>query len=283
MRTLVLITMIAALSLLGCENETTRYIEVEVPVEVDNPPSTPQGVFSVTGNGKVTIIWLSVQDEDLDHYEVWWSPDDNVFSYVGSTPDTFYVDEDVDNGTTYFYAVLAVDAAGNESELSRESVFDTPRLDGKNIFIYSMNTDPDKSGFDFTTQSIVPYDSTVADFYIDYDVGLQAMFINVGVFLADYTDIQDMGFTYSFDEIGYAPDTTVGWSEVGWLELLEGHTYVIWTADNHFAKIRVTSISKPIGILFDWAYQEATGNPELARPQHDDNYLNRTISGTLLK
>lgn len=283
MKKLTLIVMIAALGLLGCENETTRYIEVEVPVEIDNPPNTPQGVFSVTGDNKVTIIWLSVQDDDLDHYEVWWSPDDSAFSYVGSTTDTFYIDEVVDNGTTYFYAVLAVDTAGNESALSRESVFDTPRPEGKNIFIYSMNVNPDEAGFDFTTQTIVPYDSEVADIYIDYDAGLEAMFLNVGQFLADYTDIQDMGFTYSFDEIGYAPDTTVGWSEVGWLELLNGHTYVIWTADNHFAKIRVSLITKPLGVVFDWAYQEATGNPELARPQHDEDYLNRTISGTLLK
>jgi hypothetical protein len=37
---------------------------------------------------------------------------------------------------------------------------------------------------------------------------------------------------------------------------------VIWTADNHFAKIRVTAVS-PNFVEFDWAYQIADGNPEL--------------------
>ena len=37
-----------------------------------------------------------------------------------------------------------------------------------------------------------------------------------------------------------------------------GHTYVIWTWDNHFAKIRIKSISNE-RVVFDWAYQLLEG------------------------
>ncbi|MEO0156993.1 MAG: hypothetical protein ABIL07_07755, partial [candidate division WOR-3 bacterium] len=70
------------------------------------------------------------------------------------------------------------------------------------------------------------------------------------------------GYTASFDEIGYAPDD--GWSPTGIVEAIVGHTYVIWTWDNHFAKIRVASL-KPGYVIFDWAYQVDPGNPELVR------------------
>ena len=41
-----------------------------------------------------------------------------------------------------------------------------------------------------------------------------------------------------------------------------GHTYVIWTWDNHFAKIRVKTISNE-RIVFDWAYQLLEGEQQL--------------------
>jgi hypothetical protein len=272
----IILMAITMMALAGCNEETTRYIEI------DRAPAIPQGVYSVTGDGEVFISWLHVQDEDLSHYNVWWSPDDNTFELVGSTEENFFVDNDVDNGTTYFYAVSAVDNAGNESELSMETVFDTPRPEGENLILLDRYTNCALSGFDFSTQTIVACDSTVADIYIDYDIGLGSFFLNVGDTLAALTDIQDMGFTYDFDEIGYAPDTTVGWSDVGWLEIIEGHTYVIWTADDHFAKLRVTNIGFPL-VVFQWAYQVDQSNPELARPHHDDNYLDRTIRGTIIK
>ena len=47
-----------------------------------------------------------------------------------STDASRYVDDDVRNGSTYFYAVSAYDYDGNESELSPEQVYDTPRPSG---------------------------------------------------------------------------------------------------------------------------------------------------------
>ena len=106
---------------------------------------------------------------------------------------------------------------------------------------------------------------------------LGTFFINV----ADVnTDIQDMGYTYDFDDIGYSPSE--GWSSIGWTEVIDRHTYIIWTNDNHFAKLRVININGTSSVEFQWAYQTDTGNPELARPQHDEDYLKRTIDGMII-
>jgi len=270
--------MVLALLIAGCEDETTKYIEV--PVEIDVDPAVPQGVYSITGDGIVYIYWLPVQDDDLDYYRVWWSPDDDEYTFMANTTDEFYFDSDVDNGETYFYAVSAVDLAGNESELSYETVFDTPRPEGL-VMLTDFFDVEETSGFDFSTAQRVPYNFSTADIYLEYDAGLGTFFINVG---DEYTDIQDMGYTYDFDDIGYSPDD--GWSAVGWSEVILGHTYIIWTEDDHFAKIRVLAVNGISSVEFQWAYQTSSsdlGRPELARPQHDEDYLRHTIDGIIIK
>jgi len=275
MKHLIIGSLIALMvGLTGCEEKTTRYIEI------DREPAVPQGVYTITGDNAVYIFWLPVQDKDLDYYKVWWSDEaDGLYELVEKSDVESYVDTVVSNGTTYFYAVSAVDRAGNESELSYETVYDTPRPEG-NLFLFDFNVTPDDAGFDFSRHLTVPFNNDSADVYLEYDAGAETFFLNAANLL---TDIQDMGFTYDFDEINVAPDTTVGWSAVGWAELIAGHTYVIWTADDHFAKLRVYNIIGTAGAYFQWAYQEAVGNPELARPQHDEEYLRRDVQMTMLK
>jgi hypothetical protein len=41
-----------------------------------------------------------------------------------------------------------------------------------------------------------------------------------------------------------------------------GHTYVIWTWDNHYAKVRIKAISNE-RLVFDWAYQLLEGEQQL--------------------
>lgn len=275
----LIIAMIFLVSFLACEDETTKYIEN------DSDPAIPQGVYSVTGDNLVTVYWNPVQDSDLDYYKVWRSDNDTQYTRIATTDTTFYADDSVSNDDTYYYAVSSVDLSGNESALSPETVFDTPRPKG-NTVLSNFKTEPSHGGFDFSTHSVVPYNSINADIYLEYDTVFRAPDTTAEVFFINVAninvDIQDMGYTSDFDEIGYAPDS--GWSEVGWVEVIFGHTYIIWTSDNHFAKIRVYQVFEPSFILIDWAYQGAVGNPELARPQHDaDEYLRRTLNMKILK
>ncbi len=276
MKALIIISiLLLAVFFLGCEDETTRY------VSSDGAPATPQGVYSITGDERVTIYWLPVQDGDLEEYRVWWSNDDSLYYFMDATTETFYVDDSVTNGITYYYAVSAVDRAGNESDLSYEMVFDTPRSAGINIIIFDYNDNPEGAGFDFSSaDSTIPYNSDSADIYLEYDTVQSTYYFHTA---NDTTGIQDVGYTYDFDEMGYAPE--FGWSTSGTVEGILGHTYVIKTGDRHYAKIRVDFIiTNPRGLMFDWAYQDAVGNRELAPPHNDeDDNSSNIIDGQLLK
>ena len=151
--------------------------------------------------------------------------------------------------------MTAVDQALNESDLSYEDVFDTPRPEGYGVIAYEV----EPSGFEFYTHQLKNWDAEYVDIFFDYipDDGVFWMVATDG------TDIQDYGYTESIDEASWAP--TEGWSDFGKVEVILGHTYIIWTYDNHFAKVRITGINlgNEGNVRFDWAYQIDTGNPEL--------------------
>jgi hypothetical protein len=77
-----------------------------------------------------------------------------------------------------------------------------------------------------------------------------------------FTDIQDAGYA-QLDEVDWAPDG--GWSPSGDVPLIEGHTYIVWIWDDHFAKFRVRQLNSE-RVILDWAYQVDLGNPELSVP-----------------
>ncbi|MGE5497630.1 MAG: hypothetical protein ACM3Q2_06160, partial [Syntrophothermus sp.] len=84
----------------------------------------------------------------------------------------------------------------------------------------------------------------------------------------DDSDIQAMGKTQDIYDIPTAPSR--GWSPTKDTLAVIGHTYVIWTWDNHFAKIRITNITSE-RITFDWAYQEVKGNKDLKTGRDMEN------------
>ena len=49
------------------------------------------------------------------------------------------------------------------------------------------------------------------------------------------------------------------------MPLIEGHSYIVWTWDNHYAKFRVASVTSD-RVIVGWAYQSDEGNPELLLP-----------------
>ncbi|MCI0329879.1 MAG: hypothetical protein L0196_02850 [candidate division Zixibacteria bacterium] len=271
---------VLTLILAGCNDTKTVY----VTGPGNEAPAAPRGVTSTTGDGQVWVDWYPNGESDLDFYRVWRALQyAGPYSAIADVTGSSYLDQNVNNTTTYFYAVSAFDKAGNESALSPDSTFDTPRPEGSN-YMRDLYVAPGSAGFNFTNSS--PYGIRTAwtdanaDIYLDSVDGV--WFINVTY---PDIDIQDMGYTTSFDEISYAPE--FGWSNVGWVEAIDGHTYVIWTADYRYAKIRITSIDDVNSyVYFDWGYQLSTsqdGNRELkpviGKPQHDPaTYLRRSIA-----
>ena len=49
------------------------------------------------------------------------------------------------------------------------------------------------------------------------------------------------------------------------VESIPGHSYIVLTRDNHYAKFEVRARDDS-GMRMDWAYQIDVDNPELVRP-----------------
>jgi hypothetical protein len=295
-RFLTIILVLSPILLLGCSDNDKSV------TPIDKVPTTPQGVYSITGNSTVYVYWNGIYERDVNHYVVYRSlqattgyvaianvpaePNPNLDLLVYE-----YIDNLAQNGVKYWYAVTAVDNAGQESPLSAEEVFDTPRPEG-NATVLSNDVAPTAAGFNLPTHQVVAWNSTAADLWVDryFDViGVDTVwhvFLNAGLYTDDQTDIQDFGYTEYFDDIGWAPGD--GWSELGYAEALEGHTYIVWTWDDHYAKVRITDISPSGAVSFQWAYQTVQGSFELAppaRPLRDNDGLldKRTVVSQLIK
>lgn len=221
------------------------------------PPSPPTGLATSTGDNFIEVFWNPSPEPDVAGYNVFVSATyEGPYKLIGSTPKTSFVDNGAVNGVTYYYAVTAYDFDGNESDLSKDAAYDVPRPEGYNVILTDYNTIPASAGFDFAGDCVVPYDASNSDMYFDNYGGTLYMDVYMD------TDIEDMGPTNSILDVTVAPSS--GWSSTQDAVLEVGHTYVVWTHDDHYAKFRVTSLS-PGRVIFDWAYQLQTGNQMLKR------------------
>jgi len=257
----------------GCDWQDDK---CSCPVVDTQPPAAPRGLYSVTGDGRVTLGWLSNTEPDVKGYYVWWSESFtgspyHLLAQVLTCRDCYwmeYVHTGAGNGRTLYYAVSAYDEAGHESELSQEEVWDTPRPEGHAAIANAR--DPigyASAGFDLHGRSVLPADSPAVDFYyLYYDEGSGGYLVAGSEYYeAETTEIQDMGYTAGLDEIDFAPDDA-GWSPTGTAEPVLGHTYVLLTRDGHYAKIRLTYVG-PERVSFDWAHQLVPWNRQLSAPE----------------
>ena len=219
------------------------------------PPSPPSGIQVMNGDSRVDIYWNKNRESDIAGYNVYRNKTyEGTYELIGSTSGTYFVDLRADNGKTYYYGIAAYDYNGNESELSYDVVYSTPRPEGFNQSIFDYIRFPNNAGYTFTTYSTVPYDAQDVDLFFELYQGTGYLRVY------DDTDIQDMGATNDIYDIPYAPLN--GWNPNKEEIAIVGHTYVIWTWDNHFAKIRVKNITAD-RIVFDWAFQLVEGEPQL--------------------
>jgi hypothetical protein len=219
----------------------------------------------VTGDHTVYLNWLANTESDVAGYNIRISDCANgpacPYTLVGSTTSHSFTVTGLPNGVRKYFAIEAVDYAGNISDLTYEDVNDTPRPEG---FAQALNNYLEASagsGWDFSAFATRAHDDPSVDMFFGDNGSVTLMFV------PDLsTDIQDAGYTTSLDDVDFSP--TTGWSPTGAVELIPGHSYIVWTRDDHYAKFRVTDIvpagpSTPKRVIFDWAYQVATGNREL--------------------
>ncbi|NOT33637.1 MAG: hypothetical protein HOP12_05635 [Candidatus Eisenbacteria bacterium] len=249
---LLLLVLIA-----GCDDKVTR--------RDYSAPAAPRGVSSVTGDATVYLRWLENTESDVEGYRVYEAAcangPDCPYDPIGVTTGSVFTVTGLANGDTRYFAVAAYDREGNESELSFDTVFDTPRPEGFDRFLDNYLDRPDFSGWDFSAQTARNWEDARTDMFMGHNGTVYQMFV------PDFaTDIQDAGYGSSLDAIDFAP--TAGWSPTGSVELIEGHCYVVWTRDNNYAKFRVSHIFPATSgaaarVVFDWAYQVDPGNREL--------------------
>jgi hypothetical protein len=239
-------------ALAGCDD--VLLVDVSCP-----PPPAPLAVTSVTADEEVILYWLVPEEAAVEEFVVYRSASAyGSYVEIGHTHDLQFSDLTVRNGQTYFYAVTAVDPCGQESELSREIVHDTPRPEGYDARIHdAAGPNAVFSGWDLSAYRTRPWDHPDTDFYFVSGEDGVRLFVAADL----RTDIQDAGYA-GFDDVTWAP--VEGWSPTGTVEVITGHVYVVWTRDNHFAKVRVTGQDGG-SVRFDWAYQVAPDNPELLR------------------
>jgi len=219
------------------------------------PPSPPSGIIVINGDNRVDLSWYQNRESDISGYNVYYSYSyDGKYTLIGSTNENYFIDDGASNGNTYYYAVAAFDYNGNESELSYDVIYSTPRPEGFNQSILDYRNFPDQGGYSFTTYSTVPYDDNSTDFFFENYNG--DFYIDVW----DDSEIQDAGSTQDIYDVANAP--TGGWSSTKDEVARVGHTYIIWTWDNHYAKIRINAITND-RISFDWAFQLVEGERQL--------------------
>ncbi len=265
------LSILAVLAVAGCE-EKTRYITVA------DAPATPVGVYSVTGDGYVDVFWQANNDGgNTEGYGVYryngtvGGNDEYVLiGEVDAAPfrEVYgYRDNNVQNGNTYYYAINAYNGYG-ESDLSDPDAFDTPRPQGSST-IDLTNQDLKRGGWDFSERRTRVWDSVDSDIFFEYDADLDAFFIWSG---RDDVYIQSFGYTADITDVNWG-EPGGGWNNVGWMELVEGHAYIIGMGaldeeDNseNYATVRVTGLDYlDERVNFEWAYQTDRFNPELKR------------------
>lgn len=279
------LSLLAALTVFGCE-EKTKYITRE------DTPETPLGVYSVTGDGYVDIYWQANNDGGLtDGYGIYryshTEGDQDVYVKIGTVndgniaydPDSgvregSYRDNNVSNGSTYYYAISAFNVFG-ESELSVRDAQDTPRPDGNSSMDLTAE-DQNRLGWDFSQSRTRNWTSVDADVFFEYDSQNDAFFIWSN---RDDVYLQSFGYTNSLKDVNWG-EPGGGWNNVGWMQLVEGHAYLVGIGDvdqegtsQNYGVVRITSLNTSTQeISFEWAYQTAQFNPELKQAPTNGEY-----------
>ncbi|MGV8152530.1 MAG: hypothetical protein ACP5OG_05605 [Candidatus Nanoarchaeia archaeon] len=83
-------------------------------------PYTITSLEAIGNKGSIKLSWFF--DSDVEHYNIYKSNKPNIgyIDFYRSVNLDEFIDNDVENGKTYYYRVCAVDSAGNKGDLSKE-------------------------------------------------------------------------------------------------------------------------------------------------------------------
>jgi parallel beta-helix repeat protein len=92
-------------------------------MSIDPAPSAPSGIVAEWVGSDIELTWDDNCESDFRRYWIYrdtvpFSPPIDSELLVGFTPDPYFLDEGLDPGTTYFYRLVATDAASQKSRYS---------------------------------------------------------------------------------------------------------------------------------------------------------------------
>ncbi|UCE37654.1 MAG: BNR-4 repeat-containing protein [Thermoplasmata archaeon] len=122
-------------------SNSTGIITVSASVDTIKPAAPAKPSLKVKGSDKIEISWSKVDDPDVANYRVYRrkSPDDPwEMVHEGDADTTSYTDSDLSPDTTYYYAITAVDDAGNESPYSTAASAKTEEEESQWILILGL-------------------------------------------------------------------------------------------------------------------------------------------------
>lgn len=258
----------------GREMGRTPTLTVDLTVRLP----APEGLTSTTLDHAIHLRWDdNAVESDLatfDHYRVYssgYSAAKGVceapWYFEGSTASDAFLVGNLPNGQTRCFAVSAISVDGHESSWSNARL-DTPRSDAKTVLVYVAETKPDSAAFIFNDETprmlgvIGAVSRADADFRMnrDPDGTVWITPARVGSTMQLFQDASVADLT----EIDRAPLT--GYSSAA-IAILPGDGYVFQLQETdgiHFGAIHV-QYATPQYVIFDWAYQDGVGNPELSR------------------
>ncbi len=260
----------------GGETDSDRTVRVSVPSFT--PPPVPTDLEVVALDATNYIRWndSARSDSDFSAYRVYLLSDQGATQILlGGSDSPGFLDALAQNGVTSTYAVSSVDVFGHESGTS-VSGQGTPRPDFTGELVYSFMDEPTLSGFRFSESDqvdpIVPGGSPTRHFRLETDVsgwwlvpGPSAGVFPEGAFTTELkcgvaADPQCQDWTiapqsgYSASEIVVEPEFTYMWR-------------IVESGVVRYGAIRVTLLGTDQAgselMIFDWAYQLQSGNPQL--------------------
>lgn len=270
---LMIVAVLAALGA-GCESGTTTVQPKEL--------APPLGLTSVTGNGAVTLQWrASNYGEDREGFQVYQAsgpqpsiPGQSIPGAFGTTAvATLTTNEEagtftktvtgLTNGLTYSFLVVAFKDGGNKLSRPSDVITDTPRRESPttldltngagNVRYISVDSDPPAASVNATGADVLcqSFNAGAGD--------------RPGMVGQSDARVQDLGFVLTWDDIDEAPLGAGSYPDASHsVEVLTGHVYAVFTADNHYAKIWITDLhSADFGYTCWVAYQPQAGNNEL--------------------
>ena len=249
-----------------------------ITIDLQSHLPAPQSLTSISLNRAVQLSWsgnvVAVSNQTFDHYRVYSTAYDGSrgvctadWVLEGTTVSDGFLAANLSNGISRCFAVSAVTHDGHETEWS-DARLDTPRYDARNVLVYATLARPDSSAFVFADDSthafgaVAPLTRRDVDFTIvrhpDNSLWITPAQASVTVATFGTGPVSDLTSVNRAPSTGYASTA---------VQAVPGHAYVfkIVKADGtHFGAVRIEFATADY-LVFDWAYQSASGNPELNR------------------